>query len=249
MLFLNKLLPVFVLPVGLMIILVVLGTLRQWRGLVFAALAAFYLACTPWVGAWLLGRLEYVHPRLQVAEAPAADAVLVLGGTMGPASPEGYLPNWSDAMERFEGGVALVQAGRAPRLLFTGGPLRDGGAESEGAAMRRLAVARGVPAEAIAVLGRVGNTADEVRVLADHAREHGLRRIILVTSAWHMPRAMRQFRAAGLEITAFPVDYHYNPDRQVLATDFLPHALHGLANTEMAMRETYGLAFYAVFGR
>ena len=144
MLFLNKLLPVFVLPIGLVILLVALGTWKQWRGLVGAALAAFYLACTPLVGGWLIGRLEFVHPRLTVAEAPAADAVLVLGGTMGPASPEGYLPNWADAMERFEGGGALQQAGKAPLLLFTGGPLRDEGAESEGEAMRRVARARGV---------------------------------------------------------------------------------------------------------
>lgn len=249
MLFLNKLLPVFVLPVGFVIVLLLLVAWKKWRWLAAAGAVALYLCSIPAVGGRLLNRLESVHPRLKVAEAPSADAVLVLGGAMGSPAPAGYLANWSDAVDRFEAGLALVQAGKAARLLFTGAPQStDESIESEGAAMRRHALARGVAAERIVVLGRVANTADEVKVLADHCRENGLKRVLLVTSAWHMPRAMRQFRKAEVEIMAYPVDYRFEPQRALPYMDYLPGA-DGLKLTELALRETYGIAFYALTGR
>lgn len=246
-LLLHKLLPVFVLPIGLLVILVVLGTLRRWRWLVFAALAAFVFACLPRVGGWLIGRLESVHPRLTAAEAGKADAVLVLGGSLGGSSPAGHVPNWSDAVERFEGGVALMRAGAAPWLLFPGGVApADPAIVPEGERLRGMAIDRGVPAERIVVLGAVGNTADEARAFAAHAREHGMKRVILVTSAWHMPRAARQFRKSSVEIVPFPVDFRNNPSPPWPWWNYLPTAA-GLAHTEIALRECYGIAFYAVF--
>lgn len=249
MMILNKLLPIFVLPLGVVTILIVLGTLKKWRGVVFVALAGLLVASMPAVGTWLIGRLEQVHPRLKVAEAGPADAVLVLGGMLGPSSPAGYLPEWADAVDRFEGGVALVQAGRAPRLLFTGARMPwDGPVETEGAILRRRAIGRGVPAAAIDVTGEVANTLDEAQQTAKYCAEHGIKRIILVTSAWHLPRAVRTFRKAGVEIVPFPVDFRYDARRAVVPVDFLPNA-GGLENTELALRECYGIAFYALTGR
>lgn len=246
---LHKLLPVFVLPIGLLIILVVLGTLKQWRRVVFFSLAGFYLLCTPLVGNWLIGRIEAVHPRFRVGEIGSAEAVLVLGGVLGGSSPPGYLPNWSEAVERFEAGVALVQADVAARLLFTGGVApKNSAAQSEGARMRELAIGRGVPADRIVVLPAVRNTADEARVLAGYLRENPAKRVILVTSAWHMPRSMQQFRRVGVEVVPFPVDFRHNQSPPWPWWQCLPSAL-GLANTELALREAYGIAFYAVFGR
>jgi uncharacterized SAM-binding protein YcdF (DUF218 family) len=248
-LFLNKLLPVFVLPIGMIIVVLLLVAWKKWRWLAVVAAVALYLASIPAVGGRLLNRLESVHPRLRVDEAPAADAILVLGGTMGSPAPWGYLPNWSEAVERFEAGVALTQAGKAAMLLFTGAP-RSGeeSVESEGAAMRRHAIGRGVPAEKIHLLGKVGNTADEARELAQFAQARGLQRVLLVTSGWHMPRAMRQFGKTGVEIVAFPVDYRFEPQRALPYLDYLPGA-DGLKLTELALREAYGLAFYTLAGR
>lgn len=251
MLFLNKLLPVFVLPLGVVLALVLLALRQKWRWLGLVAAGVLYGASLPVVGEGLIGRLERVYPRWRVAEAPAADVVLVLGGTMGPPVAAGYLPNWADAVERFEGGVALVQAGRAPQLLFTGAPRSaDGAGESEGAAMRALAIARGVPAGRIDVTGPVGNTADEARALARWCAERGVRRVLVVSSAWHLPRAMRQLRRSGLELTAFPVDFRATTaGRKALPyMDWLPSAGGGLALTETALREVYGIAFYTVTG-
>lgn len=249
MLLFHKLLPVFVLPLGFAAILIALGTLKKWRWLVAVALAGLLIAGMPAVGNGLLGRLEAAYPAVKIAEAGPADAVLVLGGILGPRVADGYLQNWADSVERFEGGVALVQAGRAPRLLFTGAQIEwEGRRETEGAILRRRAIERGVPPAAVEVTGQVENTADEARQTADYCRQHGLKRILLVTSAWHMPRAMRTFRRSGVEVVPFPVDFRRDPAKRTALVDFLPGA-GGLQDAEIALRECYGMAFYAVLGR
>jgi len=241
-LLLNKLLPVFVLPIGVITALIVLGALKQWRWLSLTAAAALLLSAVPAVSNVLLRQLEEAYPARSVASVPEADAALVLGGIMSPVKEVGLTPEWSEAVERFEAGLALAQRGKVGRLLFTG-DVRG----SEGTALRREAILRGLPEARVEVIGAVGNTADEAAQLRRYARERGLKRVVLVTSAWHLPRAMRQFHGAGVELVPFPVDYRALPNRLLPYLDYIPNA-GALQKTEMALRECYGIAFYAIFG-
>ena len=249
MLIFNKLLPVFVLPLGLTAILIVIGTQRKARWLTFSALLGLLIASMPVVGRGLIGRLEARYPAVKITQAGPADAVLVLGGILGPRRPDGYLANWGDGVERFEGGVALLQAGRARRLLFTAATLPwEASRETEGDVLRRRAIERGVEAKAIDLTALVQNTRDEAQQAAAYCAKHGLKRLIVVTSAWHMARALQAFRHARVEVVPFPVDYRSDPNRRTALVDFLPNA-EGLRDTEAALRELYGLAFYALIGR
>lgn len=243
MLFLNKLLPVFVLPIGVITLLIVLGALKKWRWASLVAAAALLLGSMPFFANALLGRLEDAYPSRSVGTLPEADAVLVLGGIMSPTKQLGLITEWSEAVERFEAGIAIMEKEKARRLLFTGDPRG-----SEGTVLQREALIRGVPASRVAVIGAVGNTADEAGQLRRYREQHGLKRVILVTSAWHLPRAMRQFRGAGVEILPFPVDYRTLPNRTFPYLDYLPTA-GALEKTELALRECYGIAFYSVFGK
>ena len=94
----------------------------------------------------------------------------------------------------------------------------------------------------------MGDTADEAGAVAALARERGWKSVILVTSAWHMPRAARMFRWAGVPIEPFPVDYRTDASGPLTVLDFLPSA-QALAATETVLRECYGLAFYTLMGR
>ncbi len=76
-------------------------------------------------------------------------------------------------------------------------------------------------------------------------RERGWRKIILVTSAWHMPRAARLFRKAGVDFVPFPVDFQVDSKGSPGLLDLLPRA-GGLQMTESALREWYGILFYAL---
>lgn len=242
MLFFNKLLPAFVLPVGVIAALVLLAAWRRWRWLSVVAALALVAGSMQVVANLLLGPLEDAYPARSVASVPEADAALVLGGVMSPVKETGLTPEWGEAVERFEGGLALAQRGKVRLLLFTGDTRG-----SEGTALRREAVLRGLPESRVAVIGAVGNTADEAAQLRAFARERGLKRVVLVTSAWHLPRAMRQFRGAGVELVPFPVDYRAQPNRLLPYLDWIPTA-GALAKTELALRESYGILFYSVFG-
>lgn len=248
MLFLNKLLPIFVLPLGIVGLLMLYALWKRKRGPMLLALAVFYVSSIPFVGNRLMGWLETRHPAIALSAVEAADAVVVLGGIFGPQVREGYLPNISDTAERLEAGVALTQQGKAPWLVFTGGKIswerRD---KTEGEDSRAYAVAHGVPLEKIIVSREVGNTADEARVIAELMRERSWRKIILVTTGWHMPRTAYLFRQAGVEAVFFPVDFRHDPTRPLTLLDFLPNG-DALTKTETVMREGYGNIFYRVKG-
>lgn len=241
-LFFNKLLPAFVLPIGIVTLLILLAGWKKWRWAAWLAAAALLASSTGVVGNALLRSLENAYPARSIASLPEADAVLVLGGILSPGKATGLVTEWSEAVERFEAGVEIVQRGKARLVLFTGDPRG-----SEGSALQREAIERGVPRERTAVIGAVGNTADEAAQLKRYAQQHGLKRVVLVTSAWHLPRAMRLFQGAGVELTPFPVDYRALPNTGLPYLDWIPNA-GALGKTETALRECYGIAFYAVFG-
>jgi uncharacterized SAM-binding protein YcdF (DUF218 family) len=248
-LFLNKLLPIFVLPLGWVVALLLVALIAKKRWPVMAALAVLYICSMPWVGNHLTRWLESRYLAVAIEQVGRADAIVPLGGIFGPPAPEGYLPNVGEANERLEAGIRLWQQKKADWLVFTGGRLPWGKqAEVEGVLSMRAAVARGIPAERIVVTREVGNTVDESLAVADLMRERGWGKIVLVTSAWHMPRAARLFRAAGVNFVPFPVDFQINPGTSPTLLDFLPGAA-GLQRTETALREGYGILFYVLTRR
>ena len=247
MLFLNKLLPVFVLPLGLMLLLLIFALWRKKRWPVVAAILLLYLSSIPFTGQRLIGWLESRYPAVAPMQVEPADAVVVLGGIFGPQAAPGLLPNFAESGERLEAGIVLAQAGKASWLVFTGGRIPwEGRVKVEGEDSRAQAISRGVPAEKILITREVGNTADEARAVADLVRERHWRRIILVTSGWHMPRSARLFQRAGVDCIIFPVDFRRDRTRRVTLLDFLPKA-EALNETETTLRELYGDLFYRFF--
>ena len=246
MLYFNKLLPIFVLPLGWVVALLLVALIRKKRWPVIAALAVLYISSMPLVGDRLVRSLESRYPALALDQVESTDAIVPLGGIFGPPVAEGFLPNVGEAGERLEAGITLWQKKKAAWLVFTGGRMpwaRQ--AEVEGAASKRAAIARGIPAEQILVTREVGNTNDEAHAVDSLMRERGWRKIILVTSAQHMPRAARLFRKAGVDFIPFPVDFQIDPKSSLLLLDLLPRA-EGLQRTEFALREWYGILFYAL---
>jgi len=250
MLFLNKLLPIFVMPTGLAVLLLLAALVRRKWWLVVAALAVLYVGSLQIVSRALLGSLERPSIPVRVDDAGPADAVIVLGGIFsGPRMADGYIPNVADSVERLEAGIQLQLHHRAEWLIFTGARIPwEGRVTVEGEDSRRVALTRGVRADRILITGTVGNTWDEAKAMALMMRERHWQRVLLVTSAWHMPRAARLFRAAGVDFEPFPVDYRIDPYRHVSPLDFLPKG-EALAETEIALREYYGRWFYALTGR
>jgi uncharacterized SAM-binding protein YcdF (DUF218 family) len=245
MLLLNKILPWFVLPLGVSLILMTWGLARRRRGVAAAGLVILLISSNPFVGEFLIRWAEQWAERRPVSAVPVADAIVVLSaGRNTPPGPSN-VSEWGDA-NRFFGGLELFQAGRAPLMVFTAAWTSWAPDEPpEGEVLAAHARANGVPAERIAVTGKVGNTADEAReVLAVlRARQLQRPRVILVTSAFHMPRARQQFEAAGIIVEPFPVHFATQKGRRLTVLDFLPN-VGALSHTQTALRELYGRAFY-----
>jgi uncharacterized SAM-binding protein YcdF (DUF218 family) len=135
--------------------------------------------------------------QLTSRERHVAEVIVVLGCAVrdDTASPA--------LVRRMRCAIALFRGGVAPRLLLSGG---GGERRTEAAAMRDLALAGGVPAEAILTESASRNTNENATFTARLMRDNGIASLVLVSEAYHLPRARLLFRAAGLVIasTAHP---------------------------------------------
>ena len=245
MIYLSKILPLLVLPLGVTLLLMLAGITLRRRALMWASILVLWISSTPWVSSHLLRAAEAGAVRTPATEAPPADAIVVLSAGRIVAPGQAGISEWGDP-DRFYGGIELFQAGKAPLLVFTGEWIPwVPSAPLEGDILAGYARNLGVPLDRILTTGRVSNTTDEARAVSTllRARQTSPARVLLVTSAFHMSRARRLFENAGLLVSAFPVDFQVSAGRKVNATDFLPSA-GALNQTQIALREMYGRLFY-----
>ncbi len=248
MLILHKILPAFFLPIGLGIVVLLIGALfRKWIMVWFGVLLLWVLSM-PVTGDWLMRQIEGVETRVALESLEQADAVVVLGGVLWQVPGVRY-GEWGEAADRFEAGVEVFQAAKAPLLIFMGAKQPWKPEERpEGEILAERAIRLGIPEEIVQVSGRVGNTADEAMAVKELLAGIERPKVVLVTSAFHMNRAAMLFRNAGMEVQPFPVDfrtYYYN---ELTLIDFLPSA-YGVENSEIAIREMLGLGYYWVMRR
>lgn len=217
---------------------------RRWRAVrtiacVLAAVAA--LAMTPWFANLLLGRLENAERAPPgCSRSPPSVAVVLAGGVTQRASgPHDVAVLGLASRRRIDRAVAWWQAGEGRRLVMSGGNWFGEGI-SDAELMSRYAQGVGVPASAITLEARSRTTWESARRLAA-MRPRPPARLVLVTSALHMPRAAYAMRSAGFDICALPADR-----RQVRAgfPGVLIPQRSALAKTESALHEIVGLAWY-----
>ena len=150
---------------------------------------------------------------------------------------------WGDP-DRFFGGIALIKAGKAQMLVFTGGKMPwDEAKKTEGEVLKQYAISNGIPSEKIFVTKDVENTADEAVAVKELISQS--KRIILVTSAYHMYRAKRLFEKQGFIVIPYKVDYKTERNKMTTIIDFLPSA-NNLEITEIGFRELIGRLFYLI---
>ena len=246
-----QVLPQLVLPVGLTLLLALAGVALRRRWLVLLALALLWVASSGFTAQALWRVVEAGQERVLAADAPEADAIVVLSSRRRTAPGDADVRGW-DTAARFLGGLELVTVERAPWLVFTGGwSPRTPEVEPEGDVNRRDAIALGVQPERVLTTERVRNTAEEAVAVAALLRQHGIGEadeaphVLLVTSAFHMPRSVALLERQGLRVTPFPVDFRQDVALRASVRDLAPSG-QALFETKTALRELYGRVVYRV---
>ncbi len=202
---------------------------RRRTAVIAAALAALLgIACNQWVGATLIASLEN---RVD-AELPSGDerfdAVCVLGG--GATRRFDGASQLGETGDRVRIGAVQFLGGRTPLLVTTGVFASD-----TCAMWKEL----GIPVTAVVVEPAPLNTAEEIAAIKHLAEERKWSRIGVVSSAWHLPRALRLAAHAGLALRAMPADW-LGAIPPWTAETVLPKA-EGIRMVELGLKERLGL--------
>ena len=220
-------------------------TRRRARWLGGILLLGLWLLATRPVAEVLLRPLEsrYTAPSLSGLQARGVHQVVVLMG--GSFPPRGELLSsavGASTLSRFIGGVELcANLGPTCRLVFSGsGSLRHP-EWSDALTLQKLALVLS-PGHQTLAESRSARTTEHPRNLRPLI---GNEPFILVTSAAHMPRAVRTFHQAGLDPIPYPVDFHILGDYRW--EDWLPNT-DNLVTVERALKEYLGLVYYAIRG-
>ncbi|MGF1457522.1 MAG: YdcF family protein [Leptolyngbyaceae cyanobacterium] len=260
-LFLSKLLPLLVYPLGLaslMMLVTIWGVWRRRRRLAMttaiATVVILWFGSNAWVATRLVQSLEWQN--LPPQSMPEAEAIVVLGGCTRPADYPRPWVDVSEAGDRVLHGAQLYNAGKAPRVILSGGRIAwKGSGPPESDDMAQIVVAMGVPRQAIIEDPTSLNTyQNAVNVKAILAREQ-ISRILLVTSAMHMPRSLAIFRKQGIDAIAAPTDFliseravaEVSSTHQAVLLSLLPDA-NNLNVISRAIKEYLGLLVYRLRG-
>lgn len=177
------------------------------------------------------------------------DGVIVLGGAELPEITEARgQPAFQESGERMMALADLARRYPQARLVFSGGSsaIVPSGTMSESDVVRQVVPQLGIDAARVMFESRSRNTAENARLSRELVQPKPGERWLLVTSAFHMPRAVGCFRAAGFPVTAYPVDFRTPGD-----TGLRPFrsVSEGLGFLDLAVREWVGLAAYYWTGR
>ena len=202
----------WVLPPGIFVVAFAFIAWYAWKkrgekklaAMIGGATIIFYLLCTGLVADCLMGSLESA---CEPPETPKGDVIVMLGGGALPDPPDvdGTGTLCSSPANRLLTTVRLYRMLHVPILLSGGQVYSDSGPEARIAC--RVLISLGVPEEDILVETKSVNTTQNARFSAEIIEEHGFHQPILVTSAFHMKRAMLNFERAGVEAVPYPTDY------------------------------------------
>jgi len=263
MFLLKKLIASLLMPLSLVLLLLWTGWWKTrgaakpsvGRWLLLLGIAGLTLAANKGVGILLLRPLEAQFPAQPTLSAEgtipaslaACTAIVVLGGGHSDtASLPASSRLSSSALSRIVEGCRLARA--LPHAqLWTSGPGVSRRGATHASLLAEVAVQLGVSEHRIRRIESGYDTQGEARAFAQ-GLDHGAR-IALVTSAWHMPRAVALFRRAGLEVVPCPTDFAVRINSEFNAWDYLGCDLTGLERTQKAVYEYLGLLWAKIRGR
>lgn len=259
--YLSKLLPLFIYPLGLVSLLILMVLIiekrdRFPRGLLIAGLIILWLASNRWVSYGLARSLEWRE--LPPENTPQAEVIVLLGGGTEPGDPPRPMAEINAAGDRVLYAARLYHEGAAPIILASGGNVEFANDRSTtpAAEMTELLLLLGVPLEAIWQQPDSQNTYEDALFSAEILAEYDISEVILVTSAIHMPRSKALFEKQGITVIPAPTDFTiteqnwrsaFNPYLGEFVIHLMPSA-SALNLTTNVLKEYIGMAVYSLRG-
>lgn len=246
---LSKILPALLYPLPLFLILTMVGLLlwpkltkRRWlKPALWVLVASLWVISTPAFSRWLTELWE--APRLPTtALAAHYDAAVVLGGLSQPDVSTPDHTEFNGRVERLLEAIELYRAGRVSKLLITSGTgdlLNP--ADKEAPYLKRSALRLGVAEADLIIEDQSRNTYENSRLSKPLADRAGLKKVLLITSAFHMKRSAAIFKKQGWDFDPWPVDTMVTKPS---AADILPSPA-SLDNVQALLKEMAG---YVVYG-
>ena len=228
-----------------------LGRRRTALTLACVGFALLWVCSTPWVAEQLRADLEGRYPALTPQATPAADAILVLGGAVaGAKPPERPTLTLGQASTRVWHAAALYRAGKARWVVVAAGNRPEHAMEQvEAEAIEEMLVQLGVPPSAIVQEGASRSTRENARNVQPLLQQLGARRVLLVTSALHMPRALQTFetiwRGAGPQLIPAVTDVKGSAETLGTLEVWFP-SLDALLSVTRSLKEFAGMAALAI---
>ena len=213
--------------------------------LVSGAIALCVAALSP-LGNVLLTPLEQRFPTMQYPDR-GIDGIIVLGGSYDTVS-HGYMSTIVLEEDSEPMAVMVDLARRYPkaRIIFSGGTDSSYPGPSEASIVKQYFVSFGIPAERISIEERSLTTRENAQFTANLIHPTPSSRWLLVTSAYHMPRAVGAFRKAGFNVIAFPVGERTHGWRNMWWPE--DTATDNLRRVDIAVHEWLGLVVYRIRG-
>jgi len=251
--FLSKFLPPLVYPLGLGIILLIcafflLRKKRTAKILISIVIIMLWGCSTAEISNSLVRSLErqYSYPE----NVPHADAIVVLGGGTEPAIFPRKSVEINSAGDRVLAAAKLYREGKAPVLILSGGNIDwlNNTSSTPAEEMAELLSFMGIPTNAMILDKTSKNTYENAVNTKEIMEKNGYATVLLVTSAMHMPRAVKLFEKQEISIIPIPIDYYVVEDTEkpsLLNTLYglLPNASN-LALTTNALKEYIGIFTY-----
>lgn len=213
---LQRLVTALMMPLALGLGLVLVGGLirggkaarRLGALLAGSGIGLVWVAALPFTAQYLMGKLESAYPPMAATDCPRADAILVLGGALQPLLEGDVTPRLNRGSDRVWVAARLYRAGCAARIVVSAGgvmgpPLRA----PETEAIAGFLVDLGVPVSALVLEAESRNTRGNAAFSRLLLAPMGIDQVLLVTSAWHLRRAVPLFEREGFEV--FPVGADY----------------------------------------
>ena len=187
--------------------------------------------------------LERNYSVISPNKVDTADTVVVLSGMLQTIKHDNAIHyEFSEAVDRVFAGINLLKMGKAQKIILTRGKLPWSKGVPEGDYLAEFVQSQGIDPNRILLTEIVQNTNDEAKAISRMLPKNS--EVILVTSAFHMPRAKKVFQNQNLKIIPYAVDFRSSA-KYIDILDFLPQA-NAFKNSSFYFREIIGRVYYSL---